>query len=155
MGVGETNPVARPQEANPSAPRTLELRRGEAPKSALAKLESVAQGFEAIFTGTLLSELMEPLEEGGGIAGSGPGASVIQGLLQTHLADHMSKAGGLGIGRMVVDSMKPLLAAEKVSAQELSAQLESSRRALPPALDARSLAPQDFVPQDFVKEEGR
>jgi Rod binding domain-containing protein len=102
--------------AGPAAPgRTLELRRGEAaPKSeaaakADAELEAgltkVAQGFDSIFSGILVGELTRPLQAAG-FGGSGPGASVIQGMIETNLSEHLSKGDGLGVGRMVADTMR-------------------------------------------------
>jgi Rod binding domain-containing protein len=122
--------------------RTLEVRQrdGAPPPEALAKLRQIAQGFESLFTSTLLGELMKPLD-GGGLAGEGPGASVVQGMIETHLADHVAKSGGFGIGRMVMQQLEPLLSARKVSAQELASKLplpaqQSLAPALSPATDA-------------------
>lgn len=94
------------------AGRTLELKRGELSPKALADVKKVAQGFDAMFAGTLVSELMKPLE-GAGFGGSGPGSSVIQGLLETNLADQMAKGRGLGVGRMVADQLKKFLASDR------------------------------------------
>ena len=102
-----------------TAPRTLELRRGEASPATFAKLQQISHGFEALFAHSLLGELLRPLEEAG-FGGSGAGASVVQGMFETNLADHIAGAGGLGIGRMVERAMKPWLAAEEVSADELA-----------------------------------
>lgn len=100
--------------------RTLELRRGEPAPESSAKLKEIAAGFEALFTGTILSELLKPME-GGGLAGEGPGASVVQGLIESNLSDHLAKSGGFGIGRMVEEQMRPLLAARAVTIDELDA----------------------------------
>jgi Rod binding domain-containing protein len=89
--------------------RTLELRRGEAAPKADAALDAgitqVAQGFDSLFSGILVGELTRPLQAAG-FGGSGPGASVIQGMIETHLSDHLSKGDGLGVGRLVADSMR-------------------------------------------------
>lgn len=98
-----------------SSPRTLQLRRGEASPAMLAKLKSVAKGFDTIFTGTLINELMQPAV-GAGLGGSGPGASIVQGMIEQNLADHLSKAGGFGIGRMLVKQLKPMLGVTPVEA---------------------------------------
>ena len=63
-------------------------------------LKCVGEGFEALFSTTLISELLKPLQ-GAGLGGSGPGASIVQGLIESNLADHLARSGGLGIGRMV------------------------------------------------------
>jgi len=100
--------------ASPSVPsRTLELRRGESAVKAAAKADAaveagiaqVAQGFDSLFSGILVGELTRPLQAAG-FGGSGPGASVIQGMIETHLSDHLSKGDGLGVGRLVADSMR-------------------------------------------------
>ena len=124
-GTEATGPTSDPGAA---AGRTLELRRGEASPQELAKLETLGAGFEAIFTSPLLGELLKPLQ-GAGIAGEGPGASVVQGLIETNLSDHLSKSGALGIGRMIVETMKPLLAAQRVSAQELGEKAHAAGKA--------------------------
>lgn len=113
-----------PRAGAPS--RTLELRRGEAAPPSPADLKEVAQGFEALFAGTILSELLKPLN-GSGFAGSGPGASIVQGLIETHLADHFAKGGGFGIGRMIEESMAPLLRMRAVTQEELQAAAAASR----------------------------
>ena len=100
------------------APRTLELRRGEASPAMLAKLKELGHAFDAVFAGTLLGELMKPAV-GAGLGGSGPGASIVEGILEQGLADHLGKAGGFGIGRMLEKSLAPLLATEPVSIGEL------------------------------------
>ena len=100
------------------APRTLELRRGEASPAMLAKLKQIGRGFDAVFAGTMLGELMKPAV-GAGLGGSGPGASIVEGILEQGLADHLGKAGGFGIGRMLEKSLGPLLGTQPVSIDEL------------------------------------
>lgn len=113
----------------PGAPaRTLELKRGEAAPAQLAELERVAKGFDALFAQTLVAQLMKPLQ-GAGLAGSGPGASVVQGLLESNLSEQIAGGRGLGIGRMVVETMRPLLAAREVTPQELAARLGAAQAA--------------------------
>jgi Rod binding domain-containing protein len=105
--------------------RTLELKRGEAAPKALAGIDEVARGFDSLFSGLLVSELTRPLQAAG-FGGTGPGASVIQGLIETHLSDHLSKGPGLGIGRMVAESMERYLgAAAKAGAKEGNERNES------------------------------
>jgi len=119
-GIGELG-------SDRAAARTLELRRGEAAPASRAKLTELAEAFDALFTGTLLKELMKPFENGG-IAGSGPGASVMQGLFETHLAEAVSKGGGLGIGKLIEEQMRPLLAAREHDAKvEKSTTKENGR----------------------------
>jgi Rod binding domain-containing protein len=119
--VGEVVPAPAAPDAT-AAPaanrRTLELRRGEASPAALAKLQQVARGFESVFTDLMLGKLLAPVF-GSGFAGSGAGSSVVQGIIEQNLADALSKGGGFGIGRMVVDAVKPLLATQAVSREEL------------------------------------
>jgi Rod binding domain-containing protein len=112
-GLATTDPAA-----SAGAPRTLELRRGEASPAMLAKLKQIGRGFDAVFAGTMLGELMKPAI-GAGLGGSGPGASIVEGILEQGLADHLGKAGGFGIGRMLEKSLGPLLGTEPVSIDEL------------------------------------
>ena len=126
-GAGEVGQAKAPQ-----APKALALRSGATPPEELAKLEKLGAGFEAIFTSTLLGELLKPLQ-GAGIAGEGPGASVVQGLIETHLADHAAKSGGFGIGRMVVRTLEPMLRERRVSLDELQERMDAAR---PPAAGA-------------------
>ena len=126
---------------NPAPSRTLELRRGEAAPEARAQLEKLAAGFESIFTSSLIGELMKPVldGEGGGLIGSGPGASVVQGLFESNLSEHIAKAGGLGIGRMVVRTLEPQLAAMKVTVEQLQSSLTRSFPTLETALGTGGL----------------
>ncbi len=121
--------------AGAAAPgRTLELRRGEAaPKSAAAAqadaeleagLTKVAQGFDSIFSGILVGELTRPLQAAG-FGGSGPGASVIQGMIETHLSDHLSKGEGLGVGRMVADTMRRFMKGAVVKPKQVEKRAET------------------------------
>ncbi len=120
--------------------RTLELRRGEISNKQLKALEEVGRGFDALFANTLLAELMKPLQ-GAGFGGSGPGSSVVQGMIQSNLADHLAAGKGLGIGRMVVESMKPLLAADKVTVEDLARGLSAAGAAKERAASAAAAAP--------------
>ncbi|MSR46799.1 MAG: hypothetical protein EXS13_07030 [Planctomycetes bacterium] len=94
------------------AARTLELRRGERSPAMPADVQKVAEGFDQLFAGTLVSELMKPLQ-GAGFGGSGPGASVIQGMLETSLSEQLSKGHGLGVGRMVAKHLQKFLASSQ------------------------------------------
>ena len=121
--------------AGSAAPRrTLELRRGEAAPKADAAVEAgiaqVARGFDSLFSGILVGELTRPLQAAG-FGGSGPGASVIQGMIETHLSDHLSKGDGLGVGRMVADSLRRFMqgaVAQATPAQKLAA-LQAEKQA--------------------------
>ena len=103
-------PVAGPVASAPAS-RTLELRKGEKPSKELAGLHKVAKGFDAIFADTMLGQLLAPVF-GAGLGGSGPGASIVQGLVQQNLADAISKGGGFGVGRMIERSLGPRLLAQ-------------------------------------------
>lgn len=105
--------------------RTLELKKGELDEKQLAGLEKVGRGFDAMFAHTLLGELMKPLQ-GAGFGGSGPGSSVVEGMIQSQLADHLSAGKGLGIGAMVVRQMKPFLAGRQVTVEELARGLSAA-----------------------------
>jgi Rod binding domain-containing protein len=91
--------------------RTLELRRGEQLERQLARLKKVAKGFDAVFAGTMLKQLLAPVF-GEGIGGSGPGASIVQGLVEQNLSDAISRGGGLGVGRLVERQLRPRIEAQ-------------------------------------------
>jgi Rod binding domain-containing protein len=97
--------------ASAPASRTLELRRGEKAPKELAGLHQVAKGFDAIFADTMLGQLLAPVF-GAGLGGSGPGASVVQGMVEQNLADAISKGGGFGVGRMIERSLGPRILAQ-------------------------------------------
>jgi Rod binding domain-containing protein len=136
-GLATTDPAAVA-----GAPRTLELRRGEASPAMLAKLKQIGRGFDAVFAGTMLGELMKPAI-GAGLGGSGPGASIVEGILEQGLADHLGKAGGFGIGRMLEKSLGPLLGTEPVSIDELEKGEENGKHA--PASAAREVEGNDAI----------
>ena len=109
-GATSTIPGTIPVASAPAS-RTLELRRGEKASKELAGLHRVAKGFDAIFADTMLGQLLAPVF-GSGLGGSGPGASVVQGLVEQNLADAISKGGGFGVGRMIERSLGPRILAQ-------------------------------------------
>jgi len=108
----------------------------------LAKLKQIGRGFDAVFAGTMLGELMKPAI-GAGLGGSGPGASIVEGILEQGLADHLGKAGGFGIGRMLEKSLGPLLGTEPVSIDELEKGEENGKHA--PASAAHEVEGNDAI----------
>jgi Rod binding domain-containing protein len=148
---------ARDASRNAATSRTLELRRGEAAPESRAKLEKLAAGFESIFTSSLIGEMLKPVLDGesGGLLGSGPGASIVQGLFESNLSEHVAKAGGFGIGRMIVRTLEPQLAAKQVSVEQLQSSLTRSFPTLETALEAgRMGGAENVVENDRVKREG-
>lgn len=109
--VGGTTTAAKSAVEGAEPARTLELRRGEQLQKQLAGLKKVAKGFDAVFAGTMLNQLLAPVF-GAGLGGSGPGASIVQGLVEQNLADAISKGRGLGVGRMVERQMRPRIEAQ-------------------------------------------
>jgi hypothetical protein len=59
----------------------------------------------------MLSKLLEPAV-GAGLGGSGPGASIVQGIIEQNLADTIGKAGGFGIGRLIERTLGPRIEAQ-------------------------------------------
>jgi hypothetical protein len=110
--------AARSVSGGDASHRTLQLRRGEAAPAALEQLKKIAHGFDAVFANTVLGELLAPAM-GAGLGGSGPGASVVQGLIEQSLADHLGKAGGFGVGKLIEQAVRPLLSAQPVGLEEL------------------------------------
>ncbi len=120
--------------------RTLELRKGDLSPKQLAGLQQVGRGFDSMFAHTLLGELMKPLQ-GSGFGGSGPGSSVVEGLIQTQLADRLSAGKGLGIGALVVRQMAPFLAGRQVTLEELTRGLSAAGSGTQAAAQAAAAAP--------------
>jgi Rod binding domain-containing protein len=79
-----------------------------APPTHLAKpmsqkeIDHVSEGFDAMFASLLIKQMREALDDGeeGGMFGKDSG-EVLGGLFDTFMGDHLAKAGGLGIGKMV------------------------------------------------------
>ena len=71
----------------------------------------------------MLSKLLEPAI-GAGLGGSGPGASVVQGMIEQNLADAIGKAGGFGVGRLIERTLGP-----RIEAQAVHGRLAHGKRA--------------------------
>jgi Rod binding domain-containing protein len=106
--------------AGSATSRTLQLKRGEAAPASLAALHKVAKAFDAVFAQTMLGKLLEPAI-GAGLGGSGPGASVVQGMIEQNLADAIGKAGGFGVGRLIERTLGPRIATQAAPGKRAAA----------------------------------
>lgn len=70
-----------------------------------ARLERVAQEFEAVFLAQVLSGLLEGV---GGSGLGGPDNEIYRGMLQEEYAKLISRAGGIGVGDAVLREMLKL-----------------------------------------------
>lgn len=76
----------------------------------IKKLEKAVQGVEAMFVKDLLSVMRKSLPKS---EQSMPGKDIYYDMLDQALAETMSKNGSLGIGKMMLETMKPaILSAE-------------------------------------------
>ncbi|MEZ6185759.1 MAG: rod-binding protein [Planctomycetota bacterium] len=79
-GVGGLSP--RPADADPAAAR-------------LKDAQQAAEKFEGLMLTNLLKSAFGESSES--MFGSGPGAHVYRGFMETYLAEHLASAGGLGL----------------------------------------------------------
>ena len=75
------------------------------------EIDHVAEGFDAMFASLLIKQMRQTLNEGGegegGMFGKDSG-DVLGGLFDTFMGDHLAKAGGLGIGKMVKHQLEQM-----------------------------------------------
>jgi Rod binding domain-containing protein len=69
------------------------------------KAREVAQKFEGLIISSLLKSALGG-EESKGLFGEGPGADVYQGFFETYMADHLARAGGLGLSSILERSFR-------------------------------------------------
>jgi Rod binding domain-containing protein len=73
---------------------------------AKSKIHEVAQKFEGLILSQLLKQGLGGGESGeGGLFGNGAEAGVYQGFVETFLAEHLSRSGGLGLARVLERSL--------------------------------------------------
>jgi peptidoglycan hydrolase FlgJ len=72
-------------------------------------IDHVAEGFDAMFATLLIKQMRQTLDDGeeGGMFGKDSG-DVLGGLFDTFMGDHLAKAGGLGIGKMVKHQLEQM-----------------------------------------------
>ncbi|MCG8556068.1 MAG: rod-binding protein [Proteobacteria bacterium] len=75
------------------------------PRSDAREVEQAAERFEALFLKQLLDVLRKSLPQGTGLAGAGRSAQQYTRIFDQALADELAKAGGIGLGALVRDSM--------------------------------------------------
>jgi Rod binding domain-containing protein len=77
---------------------------------AAAKLHQAAQAFESLFWEEVLRA---GLPEGGFVPDSQAGGSLYGGIIESGLADAVSKAGGVGLAQLIERSIASVIAPEK------------------------------------------
>jgi Rod binding domain-containing protein len=99
------NAAGSPGAAEGTAPTNL------AKAMSQREIDHVAEGFDAIFASLLIKQMRQTLNEGGegegGMFGKDSG-DVLGGLFDTFMGDHLAKAGGLGIGKMVKHQLEQM-----------------------------------------------
>jgi len=63
------------------------------------ELNEAAQRFESLLLSQVLSSA---LPEDSSLMGTGPGAHIYRGWLETYLAEHLAEAGGLGLQDTII-----------------------------------------------------
>lgn len=106
MGVGDVAATASKVASAPSTAGTQQP--DEATAAGKGKRELTREEAEAIrkldgmFLGLMIKELnSSPSEDEGGLFGAGPGADTYNALFEQQLTDHLSRGGGLGIGKQL------------------------------------------------------
>jgi Rod binding domain-containing protein len=69
-----------------------------------ARLKRVGEGFDAMFARVLFREMRKSVMKSS-LFGSGTSSEVYQEMMDDHLAESVAKAGGFGLGEMIVKSM--------------------------------------------------
>ena len=74
-------------------------------------INHVAEGFDSMFASLLIKQMRQTLDQegDGGMFGKDSG-DVLGGLFDTFMGDHLAKAGGLGIGKMVKHQLQQISA---------------------------------------------
>jgi len=67
------------------------------------KIKQAAESFEAYFIYMLLKEMRKSVPEGG-LMGGGPGKDVYQYLFDEAISKEMSKSGGIGLSKMLIEN---------------------------------------------------
>jgi Rod binding domain-containing protein len=75
------------------------------------EIDHVAEGFDAMFASLLIKQMRQTLDQEGegGMFGKDSG-DVLGGMFDTFMGDHLAKAGGLGIGKMVKHQLEQMAA---------------------------------------------
>jgi Rod binding domain-containing protein len=102
---GSSSTPTGPAAGGPAAPTNLVR------PMAQRDIDHVAEGFDAMFASLLIKQMRQTLDQegDGGMFGKDSG-DVLGGLFDTFMGDHLAKAGGLGIGKMVKHQLEQISA---------------------------------------------
>jgi flagellar protein FlgJ len=89
---------------------------GPATDKQLAKLHAVSQDFESIFLGYMMKTMRESVAKGG-LWGDSQGEQIFTEMRDDELAKGLSKAGGIGLAKLLEEQLKQSLMAH-AQAQE-------------------------------------
>lgn len=99
------------QSATTSAASGTAAAPGKSKTTTAADIKKAASQFEAIILRQLLAPSIEPMTSGGGMGGesgsSSAGSGIYGYMLTDALATNLSKAGGLGLGKMLEKQLSP------------------------------------------------
>jgi len=82
------------------------MERPRAGEDSRSELEQVAAGFDAILARQLLREMRDSVLKSS-LFGEGLASEIYQEMFDDYLAEAIGKAGGLGLGKMLVQQMEP------------------------------------------------
>lgn len=117
---------------------------GSAPTGGLdekkkAQINKATREFESIFVGYLLKTMRSTVPKSG--SEEGFGADILDGMFDVEMASHISRNGGLGIGKMLYRQMTEgqLSAASSASAEKVSRQVGKFNDVIREAADRHAL----------------
>ncbi len=73
--------------------------------SSQKSLQEAADQFESLFLHQLLTEMRKTVSDGGNVFGDRKGEKIFQSMLDEEMSTVMSKAGGIGLGRLLYDQL--------------------------------------------------
>lgn len=94
IGAGAPLPGIGPARGAPRA-------KGQDPQQ--AAVAEAARQFEGLLISNLLKTAFE--SQGGSLFGNGPGSDVMDGMMETFLSEHITRAGGLGLAPVLERSL--------------------------------------------------
>jgi Rod binding domain-containing protein len=106
-------PGTAPKSLSPPDPRATELRR----------LRRVAGDFESLFLAQLLQSMQRTV--GHTNSGSSFGGEVMLGVAQEKMAEGLADKGGLGLGKMLYESLKDRVVPDSASTPERGSEDEA------------------------------
>ena len=119
ISLGQTGPLATFRGQDEIRSLSCFLQRQPAPSrlDQAARLQRVAESFEAIFVRQVLREMRNSVLKSS-LFGQGLASEIYQEMFDDYLAEAIGKAGGFGLNEMIVQDMQP--ARPRIGAQEAS-----------------------------------